>query len=58
MTLAGESATGIVVGMNVPDNAIPLCKSIKVNFVKRCEGASRRLAYASRGKYLGASSPP
>ncbi len=38
MALAAESATGIVVGMNVPDTAIPLCKSIKINFVRRCEG--------------------
>lgn len=39
MALAAESATGIVVGMNVPDTAIPLCKSMKINFVRRCEGA-------------------
>lgn len=38
MALAAESATGIVVGMNVPDSAIPLCKSMKINFVRRCEG--------------------
>jgi acyl-coenzyme A thioesterase PaaI-like protein len=40
MALVGESATGIVVGMNVPDNAIPLCKSMNIKFVKRCEGGS------------------
>jgi hypothetical protein len=40
MALVSESATGIVVGMNVPDTHLPLCKSMKVNFVKRCEGAS------------------
>lgn len=38
MALVSESATGIVVGLNVPDTALPLCKSMKVNFVKRCEG--------------------
>ena len=41
MALVSESATGIVVGMNVPDSALPLCKSMKVNFVKRCEGKGR-----------------
>lgn len=43
MALAAESATGIVVGMNVPDSAIPLCKSMKVNFVRRCEGTFPRV---------------
>ena len=45
MALAAESATGIVVGMNVPDSALPLCKSMKVNFVRRCEGDIKAVAH-------------
>mmetsp|Transcript_9086 Transcript_9086/g.13466 ORF Transcript_9086/g.13466 Transcript_9086/m.13466 type:complete len:174 (+) Transcript_9086:222-743(+) len=41
MALAAESATGIVVGMNVPDTHIPLIKSMNVDFVKRCQGDIR-----------------
>ena len=33
-----DQRPGIVVGMNVPDTAIPLCKSMKIDFVRRCEG--------------------
>ena len=32
-------------GMNVPDRAIPLCKSIKIDFVRRCEGDIKAEAY-------------
>lgn len=45
MALAAESATGIVVGMNVPDTAIPLAKSMKINFVRRCEGDIKAVAH-------------
>eukprot|EP00760_Papus_ankaliazontas_P030594 PhM_4_TR4918/c0_g1_i1/m.96892 len=38
MTLVAETATGILFGMTVPDTHIPLCKSIKVDFVRRAEG--------------------
>lgn len=38
MALAAESATGILVGMNVPDSHLPLIKQMKVDFVRRCEG--------------------
>ena len=38
MALAAESATGILIGMNVPDTHLPLIKSMKVDFVRRCEG--------------------
>lgn len=41
MALAAESATGILIGMNVPDTHIPLIKSMNVNFVRRCEGSIR-----------------
>ena len=39
MALAAESATGILIGMNVPDTHLPLIKSMKVDFVRRCEGS-------------------
>ena len=35
MILLAETATGMLVGMNIPDNKIPLIKSIKTNFVRR-----------------------
>ena len=38
MALAVESATGMVIGMNVPDSHLPLCKSMHVDFVKLCKG--------------------
>ena len=38
MALAAESATGILIGMNVRDTHLPLIKSMKVDFVRRCEG--------------------
>jgi acyl-coenzyme A thioesterase PaaI-like protein len=38
MALAAESATGYVVGMTVPDSAIPLVKSLKLDYVRRCKG--------------------
>ena len=33
-----ESATGIVFGMNVPDSALPLLKSMKMEYQRRMEG--------------------
>lgn len=37
-TLAAESASGIVVGMNVPDTHLPLLKSMTMNFNRRMQG--------------------
>ncbi len=39
MALVAETATGMVVGMNVPDDKIPVIKTMQVNFVKRATGA-------------------
>jgi acyl-coenzyme A thioesterase PaaI-like protein len=47
MVLAAESATGLVVGYNVPDTHIPLMKSMNINFVRRCQGAVRATAALS-----------
>ncbi|CAN0376975.1 unnamed protein product [Ascophyllum nodosum] len=38
MALAAESATGIVIGMNVPDSRIPLCKSMAIDFTRIAKG--------------------
>lgn len=36
--LLGESATGFLIGMHVPDDKIPLLKSMHIDYVKRSEG--------------------
>jgi len=38
MALVAETATGMVVGMNIPDNKVPVIKTLKVDFIKRCKG--------------------
>ncbi len=44
MTLLAETATGMVVGMNVRDDCLPLAKELKVAFKKRTQGALRATA--------------
>jgi len=41
MALLAESATGVVLGMTLPDSKIPLLKSMHVDYVKRANGALR-----------------
>ncbi len=41
MALLAESATGFLVGMNVPDDKLPLIKSLKVDYLKRATGSLR-----------------
>lgn len=36
--LIAETATGFVVGMNVPDSAVPVIKTMKLDYVKRSSG--------------------
>ncbi len=36
--LIAETATGFVVGMNVPDSAVPVIKTMKLDYVKRSAG--------------------
>lgn len=38
VALLAESATGIVFGMNLPDTALPLLKSMTMNFKRRMQG--------------------
>lgn len=47
MMLLAETATGMVVGMNIPDDKIPLIKSMKTDFVKRSTGDMRAIAHLS-----------
>lgn len=44
MTLLAETATGMVVGMNVRDDCVPLAKQLTVAFKKRTQGAMRAVA--------------
>ena len=44
MNLLAETATGMVVGMNVRDDCIPLAKALKMAFKKRATGAMRAVA--------------
>ena len=45
MVLLAETATGMVLGMNLPDDKIPLIKSLKTNFVRRSKGTMRAEAW-------------
>ena len=38
MMLLAETATGMVLGMNVPDDKLPLLKSMNCKYVKRSQG--------------------
>jgi hypothetical protein len=44
MNLLAETATGMVVGMNVRDDCIPLAKELKMVFRKRATGDMRAVA--------------
>jgi acyl-coenzyme A thioesterase PaaI-like protein len=41
MALVAETATGFVVGMNVPDDRVPVIKTLRVDFRRRARGALR-----------------
>jgi acyl-coenzyme A thioesterase PaaI-like protein len=47
MTLLAETATGMVVGMNVRDDCLPLAKELKVQFKRRTQGDMRAVAHLS-----------
>jgi acyl-coenzyme A thioesterase PaaI-like protein len=46
-TLLAETATGMILGMNVPDNKLPLMKELSVKFIKRSEGQQTAIATLS-----------
>lgn len=47
MNLLAETATGMVVGMNVRDDCLPLAKSLRMDFRKRSRGALQAVATLS-----------
>nr|WP_197473143.1 DUF4442 domain-containing protein [Oleiphilus sp. HI0123] len=46
--LIAESATGYLIGMNVPDSAVPVIKTIKADYVKRAKGDMKAVATLSK----------
>jgi acyl-coenzyme A thioesterase PaaI-like protein len=42
--LLAESATGIVFGMNVPDDSVPLLKSMNIEYQRRMQGSLTAVA--------------
>lgn len=42
--LLTETATGMVVGMNLPDNKIPLMKNMSISYTKRSQGQQSAVA--------------
>ncbi|MGK8705855.1 DUF4442 domain-containing protein [Metapseudomonas otitidis] len=47
MALLAESATGILVGMSVPDTRIPLIRTLHVDYLRRASGGLRAEARLS-----------
>ena len=47
MALLAETTTGMVVGMNVRDDCLPLCKSMHIDFKRRAQGGLRAVARLS-----------
>ena len=47
MALLAETATGMVVGMNVRDDCLPLAKTMRIEFKKRAQGGLRAVATLS-----------
>ncbi len=58
MGLLAETATGFVVGMNVPDSAVPVIKSVKIDYLKRAQGAMRAEATLSEAQRAAIASQP
>ncbi|MBP7133557.1 MAG: DUF4442 domain-containing protein [Aquabacterium sp.] len=50
MALLAETATGFVVGMNVPDDKVPVIKTMKVDFQRRAVGALKAVASLQAGQ--------
>jgi acyl-coenzyme A thioesterase PaaI-like protein len=54
MTLLAESATGILMGMNVPDDKYLVIKSLHVDFQKKASGAMKAVATLTPEQVLSA----
>jgi len=48
--LLAETATGMMVGMHLPDDKLPLLKSLAIDYLKRAEGAVRAEAWLPPGE--------
>ncbi len=48
--LLAETATGIILGMSIPDNKLPLMKSLKVQYIKRSQGNQQAIATLSKSQ--------
>ena len=46
--LLAETATGILLGMNIPDDKLPLIKSLSTKFIKRSLGQQTARAFLSK----------
>jgi acyl-coenzyme A thioesterase PaaI-like protein len=49
VALLGETATGAVFGMSVPDDKVPLLKSMRIAYIKRSQGDLRAEATLPAG---------
>ena len=58
MALLAETATGFVVGINLPDDKLPLIKSLKVDFYKRTKGDKRAVATLTPGDVARIATEP
>jgi len=45
VALIGETATGAVFGMSVPDDKLPILKSMRINYIKKSQGGLRAEAW-------------
>lgn len=52
MMLLAETATGMVLGMNVPDDKIPLLKYMNTKFIRRSEGKMQAEAILNEAQQL------
>ncbi|MDH5434217.1 MAG: DUF4442 domain-containing protein [Gammaproteobacteria bacterium] len=43
-SLLAETASGMVVGMNIPDDKLPLLKNMSIDYLKRSQGAIKAVA--------------
>ncbi len=58
MTLLAESATGILMGMNVPDDKYLVIKSLHVDFQKKASGAMKAVATLTPEQVRSAQNDP
>jgi acyl-coenzyme A thioesterase PaaI-like protein len=52
MALLAESATGFIVGVNLPGDKLPLIKNMNLNYVKRATGDMQAVASLSDQQIL------